>query len=341
MKKSLTALAAAICLLFAAGCHEIEEYPHPSMGNFDQLLQLFDEHYCFFEEKGVDWDSIYAQYRPRALNCRSTQELFGVCSDMLSELRDGHVNLSSWFNTFYYRAWWSDYPQNFNERVLQENYLYFNYDQLGPITFAILPSNIGYIRISSFDSGIGEGNMNAILAKLIRTRGLIIDIRDNGGGSMTNIETIARRFMHGRTLAYSIRHKDGKGHNDFSEPYDVYFEPQADFLLWLNKPVALLTNRSTFSAANVFAAVLKECPQVTVIGARTGGGGGMPLSYELPFGWGVRMSAAPIHDARGNCIENGVDPTPGYEVNFTDEDSAAGRDPILDTAVNFIETNGF
>ncbi|MCI5979146.1 MAG: S41 family peptidase, partial [Bacteroidales bacterium] len=96
-----------------------------------------------------------------------------------------------------------------------------------------------------------------------------------------------------------------------------------------------------FSAANVFAAVLKECPQVTVIGARTGGGGGMPLSYELPFGWGVRMSAAPIHDARGNCIENGVDPTPGYEVNFTDEDSAAGRDPILDTAIAFIAAHGF
>lgn len=341
MKKTLKAIAAALCLLVIAGCHEIEEYPNTYKGNFDQLWQLFDEHYCFFEEKDVDWDAMYDKYRPRAASCRSTSELFNVCSDMLAELRDGHVNLSSWFNTFYYRAWWSDYPQNFNLRVIQENYLHFGYSQLGPVTFAILPDNIGYMRISTFESGIGEGNMNAILMKMRLCRGLIIDVRDNGGGSMTNAETIARRFMSERTLAYSIRHKDGKGHNDFSKPYDVYFLPEANCILWLNKPVALLTNRSTFSAANVFTAVMKERPQVTVIGARTGGGGGMPLSYELPFGWGVRMSAAPILDARGNCIENGIDPTPGYEVNFTDADTADGRDPILDTAIAFIAAHGF
>ena len=78
MKKTLKAIAAALCLLVIAGCHEIEEYPNTYMGNFDQLWQLFDEHYCFFEEKDVDWDAMYDKYRPRAASCRSTRELFNV-----------------------------------------------------------------------------------------------------------------------------------------------------------------------------------------------------------------------------------------------------------------------
>ena len=46
---------------------------------------------------------------------------------MLDELKDGHVNLSSSFNTSYYRRWWSDYPQDFNFRTLQQYYLGFDY----------------------------------------------------------------------------------------------------------------------------------------------------------------------------------------------------------------------
>ena len=46
MKKTLKAIAAALCLLVIAGCHEIEEYPNTYMGNFDQLWQFFSEHYC-------------------------------------------------------------------------------------------------------------------------------------------------------------------------------------------------------------------------------------------------------------------------------------------------------
>ena len=332
LKRLTYAIAAVVMTVTFVGCHEIEEFDNNGRGNFEQLWTLFDEHYCFFKEKGVDWDSVYAEYAPKAADCKSYEQLFGVCSDMLAELKDGHVNLSSWFNTFYYRDWWSAYPQNFNERVIEQNYLSFDYRQLGPVIFDVLQQNIGYMRIDNFESGLGDSNMTAILNHMAMCNGLIIDVRDNGGGSMTNVETVVSRFIKRKTLVGYIMHKTGPGHDDFSEPYAYYYAPPDGALVW-SKPVAVLCNRSTFSAANNFVSVMKLLPNVTVIGATTGGGSGMPMSYELACGWGVRMSASPVLDAEGNGTEFGVDPTDGFEVGITAMDTAAGRDPIIDKAV--------
>lgn len=320
--------------LMLSGCHSIPEYENTAKGNFDLLWTIFDEHYCFFEEAGVDWDAVYDKYSPRVEACRTNRELFDLCAEMINELRDGHVNLSSSFATSYYKKWWSDYPQNYDWRVINENYLYFNGQQIGAFTYAILPQNVGYISLPTFAQGIGEGNLDNILSYLAITNGLIIDVRDNGGGDMTNVETWVSRFITGRTLAGSIRHKTGKGHNDFSEPYEYYYSPPGDGHIQWGKPVVILTNRSTFSAANNFVSIMRLLPGVTQIGDVTGGGCGMPLSFELPSGWGVRLSACPVSDAEGNLTEFGL--APHIAVDITPADIAAGRDPILDRAIALI-----
>ena len=150
-----------IFAIFAAltSCHEIPDYPDNPKGNFEALWTTIDQHYCFFEEKGVDWQEVHDRYAPLVTDRMSSQQLFRVWSDMINELRDGHTNLSSPFATSYYRKWWSDYPQNFNERLIQQHYFNFNYVQLGAFTYGILPENIGYIRYSTFSSGIGAGNL--------------------------------------------------------------------------------------------------------------------------------------------------------------------------------------
>lgn len=97
-----------------------------------------------------------------------------------------------------------------------------------------------------------------------------------------------------------------------------------------HKPVAVLTNRSVFSAANEFVKYMKCCPNVTVIGDKTGGGAGMPLSSELPNGWAVRFSACPMYDRQKNCTEFGIDPD--HSVGLTDGDFAKGMDTIIEYA---------
>ena len=112
------------------------------------------------------------------------------------------------------------------------------------------------------------------------------------------------------------------------------YDPAGDKRVnYLGKPVLVLTNRSCFSAANDFVSVMKTLPQVRIVGARTGGGGGLPFSSELPNGWSVRFSACPINDSEDRTTEFGIEPSPGCEVHCTDQRLADGIDDILDFAI--------
>ena len=235
-------------------------------------------------------------------------------------VKDGHVNLTSRYNTSYYRKWWSDYPQDFNLRTIEENYLEFNWLTTSGIMYKQLPGEIAYIYYPSFFYIISETSLDYILAILHKSRGLIIDIRNNGGGALTNIKTLVGRLISEKITGGYIMHKTGPGHEDFSKPFPIEYEPAEDWHVKWDGPVVLLTNRSCFSAANDFTAVMKSLPNVTVVGARTGGGGGLPFSSELPNGWGVRFSACPLLDSSMQCTEFGIDPTEGYEVHASDEE---------------------
>ena len=161
---------------------------------------------------------------------------------------------------------------------------------------------------------------------------MIIDVRDNGGGYLTNVETLVARFISDDLYAGSISHKTGPGHNDFSEPYDYYFHPAPASRIKYMKPVVILTNRSSYSATNNFVSIMKFLPRVRIVGDTTGGGSGLPFTSEIPCGWTVRFSACSILDASGKETEFGVEPSEGCKVDMTDDDRARGRDTILETA---------
>lgn len=301
--------------------------------NFDALWSIVDEHYCFFEYKALDWDSIYNVYAPLVHDKMDNYQLFELCSDMLAELQDGHVNLSSAFSTSYYWKWFQDYPVNYDERIVHQNYLNFDFYESNGITYKKLQNNLGYLYYGSFSDAISENGLDFILANLASCNGLIIDIRNNGGGSLTNVEVLASRMITDPILAGYICHKTGAGHNDFSEPYAYYYEPAQNHIL-ANKPTVVLTNRHTFSAANNFVQVMKRLPQVTVIGDRTGGGSGLPFTYNLPNGWYIRLSSSPILDADGNDTEWGIDPDIKIDMDTTA--ALNGHDTILDKAIDVL-----
>lgn len=330
-------LLAILPALSLASCHEVEEYADDPRGNFEALWTILDEHYCFFREKSVDWDAVHDKYSRRIGPEMTGEELFLVCADMLDELRDGHVNLSSSFNTSYYRKWWSDYPQNFSSRLIEESYFNFNYRQSSGMLFGILSENIGYIYYSSFSSPIGEGNLDNVLYYLRNTQGLIIDVRDNGGGDLTNVRTLVARFIKEPTVVGYISHKTGPGHDEFSEPRAYTYNPADEGRIRWGKPVIVLANRSTFSAANNFVSVMKLLPGVRVVGATTGGGSGMPYSSELPCGWSVRFSACSMLDADRVSTESGVPPTEGYAVDMDPVAALSGHDTILDFAITLLQ----
>lgn len=322
------------CLLLCPAmqsCVDEEEFSDSPQGNFEATWRILDEHYCFFDYKkssyGLDWNDVYNKYKVRVNNKMSSTQLFEVLTGMLSELRDGHVNLSTAFDYGRNWSWYEAYPSNLSDTLLRR-YLGNDYKIAAGLTYRILDDNIGYIRYEAFTNAFGDGNLDEVLLHMILCNGLIIDIRGNGGGDLTNAEKLAARFCNERTLVGYIQHKTGPGHSDFSSREPRYLEPSSN-VRW-QKPVCVLTNRKVFSAANEFTMYMKELPNVTIIGDHTGGGAGMPFSSSLPNGWIVRFSAVPTYDARGESCEFGIEPD--IRVQLTDNDFLKGKDTIIETA---------
>ena len=330
--KHIYYIIALLSVLFTS-CHSVEEYENDPKGNFEALWTILDEHYCFFREKNIDWDEVHARYS-RQISPKMTQrELFDVCSAMLEELQDGHVNLTSSFDVSYYTKWWSDYPQNYDERLIEEHYFNFGLRQASSLKYGVLKENVGYIRYSSFSGAIGEGNLDAVLSYLATCQGLIIDVRDNGGGDLTNVDILVARFITERKLMGYLVHKKSPARDDFSEPYAYYIDPAPKGRVMWGKPVIVLTNRSTFSAANNFVSVMKSLPQVKIAGDVTGGGSGMPFTSELPIGWGIRFSSCSVLDGNGNITEFGISPSAGLKVDLDENLALQGIDTILEKAI--------
>lgn len=328
-----------LLLPLLSGCIREEDVVNTPEGNFEALWKIIDEQYCFLEYKQIDWDAIHDKYSKLITNNMPPEGLFEVLGKMLAELQDGHVNLASAHNVSYYDAWYQDYPRNYREDIVEDYYLgkaSSDYRTAAGIKYKILEDNIGYLRYESFSSPIGNGNLDEILSYLAVCNGLIIDVRSNKGGNVTNSTRIAARFTNEKVLTGYIRHKTGKGHNDFSEPYPIHLEPN-DGVRW-QKKVVVLTNRRSYSATNDFVNQMRYLPNVTIMGDKTGGGSGMPFTSELPNGWTVRFSASPHFSVDMEQIEWGIDPD--IKVDILPEDEAKNVDTIIEKARAFLSVNG-
>lgn len=331
MMKTLRLLVVLLVPFALAACVSEEEYDDTPQGNFEALWRIMDEHYCFFTEKGIDWDSIHAVYKPQFNSGMSESQQLEVLGNMLAELRDGHVNLFASFDYSRYWGFHENYPKNYSDSLVRA-YLGTDYRISNGMRYRVLDDNIGYLRVSTFENTIGAGNLDEILLYFQPCLGLIIDLRDNGGGMLTSAETLAARFTDKEMLVGYMRHKTGKGHDDFSSLEKQTLKPGKG-IRW-HKPVVVLVNRSVFSAANEFVKYMCHFPEVTIVGDRTGGGAGLPFSSELPNGWSIRFSACPIYDTDLRSTENGMEPD--VSVGLSASDISRGTDSMIEKAREII-----
>lgn len=318
-------------------CDKDLEQTNDVATNFNILWSIIDQKYCFFPLKKdsiMDWDKAHDVYLEKANKCKTSEEVFYVFGEMLNELKDGHVNLVSPFDIIRYDTQ-GERPDNFVSNVIySDNYLGRDYRRAGGLSYKRLKEgSIGYIYYSSFSNSISANNINEVLLHFKDTKGLIIDIRGNGGGMVTNVDELASHFTDKKILTGYYQRKTGPAHDAFAEAEAMYLSP-SNGIRYL-RPVVVLTNRDVFSAANKFAQVMQPLPHVLLLGDKTGGGAGMPAGDELPCGWTVRYSSAIELDANKNCTEWGIEP----DIHCTLDMEQAylnNKDSYIETAIGLI-----
>lgn len=330
--------ACILCMALMCACmKEREELAdNTPKGNVEALWRIIDEKYCFVEEKGVDWDSVHAEYLKYADTLRSDdyRSLFRLEADMLDHLHDGHVNLYSSFDISSSSAWYEGYPANFSSDLLSQ-YIGKDYMVAGGMQYGLvqgISDKIGYIRYSSFQSSVSEANFYYVFQYFKDCKGIILDVRNNGGGNLDIAYRMAAHFYENngeKRLVGYWQHKTGRGHYDFSPMEPIYIDPASVYYRWL-RPVIVLCNRRSYSATNSFVSVMRYADNCLIVGGKTGGGGGMPLSYELPNGWMVRLSSVKMYDAEQKSIEEGI--SPDKEVTLVSKD----KDDLIEYAVEQI-----
>lgn len=301
--------------------------------NFEILWNDYDRYYSYFNFKGVDWDSIYEVYRPHVTANTTPGELFDIFKPMILSLKDGHSDLISPFGRIDY-----EFDKGIPANIISIlSYATFK-NASEPIVYGELNNtNLGYIRIISFGMGTNDDYrvIDQVLAKFKDKDGIIIDVRNNGGGSDSKSGIVASRFYDQRRLYRRVKYRNGPEHDDFTDWIDSYQDPDGPFQY--KKNIAVLTNRKVFSSSEDFVLAMGELPYVTIIGDTTGGGAGNPISRELPNGWLFRVSTWFQVDAR-NVSTEGRGIYPDIPVWITKEDSAANKDTILDTAIQLLES---
>lgn len=321
-------LLAAICMI------SCKRKPDMSAeATFDAAWKIMDEHYCYFGERNIDWDGVYDVYRPRVSEVNGPFDLFDLIAEMLDTLGDGHVNLITPLGTSSSSGWYDDYPEDYSWTVLcSDGYLGTDYRKAGDLVYDTI-GDVAYLKVSSFSS-VSRSSLRYIDIYFRNCKGVIVDVRSNGGGDLSLASGLAASFFKERTLTGFIRHKLSARHDDLSEPEPLYTDPDEAMIDWRERQVVVLANRRAFSATNSFVSAMRLAPKCTIVGGVTGGGGGLPLSNELPNGWQLRFSAVPMYGADTVSIEFGVEPD--VEIHQTAEDIAAKRDPLMDLAISII-----
>lgn len=180
--------------------------------------------------------------------------------------------------------------------------------QINQIKTEVLENNIGYIQILAFDDGCSEEfetKLNELLQKNIKS--LIIDVRDNGGGIVTEAINISELFVSkGNTIMIELD-KSSK-----EEVKKAKTEPIVDS----NLNIVILANENSASASEIFIGALKDNNIAKVVGTKTFGKGVMQEIVPVKSGGALKLTIEEFRTPNGNAInKKGIEPDIEIEGN--------------------------
>lgn len=175
------------------------------------------------------------------------------------------------------------------------------------VSSRMLDGKIGYIQVSSFEQ-VTPKQFESALKKLEKKgqKGLIIDLRDNGGGLLDSAVEMLDRMLPKGVVVYS-KDKSGQKQEYMAEDDDSF-----------DKPLVLLVNENSASASEVFCGALQDEEKGKLLGTKTFGKGIVQGVFSLDDGSAVKMTTARYYTPKGRNI-HGKGLTPDIEVELTDK----------------------
>jgi len=316
-----------------------EEEVNTPENNFELFWNDFNEHYALFEVRDWNWDSIYTEYRPLVTNTTTDEELWTIFSEMIAYLDDTHTVISTADNKTVFTSGFTMNEQSkkeFDNGLLQEKYLtdYITYETEENISYAsIKDRDIGYIWINNMGYSNPEV-IDEVVTELQDHKAIILDIRQNTGGDDIYGKRVANAFSDGEHFIYTSEIKNGPNASDFSTKRSFSTTQNGD--IQFTKPVIVLTDRRTVSAAETFLIHLKAFEQVIQIGDVTSGDfSAKSMDRFLPNGWKYNYSIQKILLPDGSSLD-GIGHLPDVFIKNTEADIAAGNDVVIEEALAFL-----
>ena len=178
----------------------------------------------------------------------------------------------------------------------------------------IIKNELAYIRLNSFISQEATKEMREALKQLSKASGLIIDLRDNPGGLLTNAVEISDLFLDDGVIVSTVD-RDG---------YIQSVKAEKEILT--NKPIVVLVNENSASASEIFSGALKDNQRAKIVGSRTFGKGLVQGINKLDDGSGVNVTIAKyLTPAKVDINQLGI--KPDIEVKLTIDDYKASKGP--------------
>jgi carboxyl-terminal processing protease len=194
------------------------------------------------------------------------------------------------------------------------------------IRAALLTGNIGYLHLYSFPEPL-VGQLDQALRDFERRNvaGVVVDLRDNSGGSLDVVTKVTSRFVREGALFQTIQRGGDR---------TIY---AADGSFWKSaKPVAVVVNGGTGSGGELFASAVKEHGVGAVVGTKTAGCVSTGQMFPLPDGSALEIATSRVVSGVRGAELNKVGVAPDEVVPITAEDLASDFDPQLQRAAELL-----
>jgi C-terminal processing protease CtpA/Prc len=181
-----------------------------------------------------------------------------------------------------------------------------------------------------------HNSINDFFERYGSAKGFVIDIRDNIGGYSIPVKELAERFTDEKRLYAISRLRNPVNIFSFQEPEYWTIEPCSG-KNYNDKPVALLINGNTQSAAELFALMMKTLPNITLMGNTTSGVFADTHISKLPNGWEYRMSVRKTTDSKDVSLED-IGIIPDILIENTKKDIDNGKDKVIEHAIKYLSS---